>query len=50
MRPGQSFRFLITAQQRPKMERVVAHNGGTVLQVRETEDAVEMTVGKAPEG
>lgn len=49
MRPGQSFRFLITAAQRPKMERVVAHNGGTVLQIVETEDAIQMTVGKAPE-
>lgn len=44
LRPGQGFRIRVTAEQRPKMERVVAHNGGMVADVLETEDAVEMLV------
>ncbi|WP_448382953.1 hypothetical protein [Desulfosoma sp.] len=44
VRPGEGFRIRVTAEQRPKMERVVAHNGGVVADLVQREDAVEMLI------
>ena len=44
VRPGEGFRIRVTAEQRPKMERVVAHNGGVVAELLQSEDAVEMLI------
>ena len=44
VRPGEGFRIRVTAEQRPKMERVVAHNGGVVAELLQSEEAVEMLI------
>ncbi|WP_170920259.1 hypothetical protein [Desulfacinum hydrothermale] len=49
MKPGDTFAVLVTSEQRPKMERVVAHNGGRVLEMEEVEPgSVRMVIAKAP--
>ncbi|MEJ5363849.1 MAG: hypothetical protein WHS86_01985 [Desulfosoma sp.] len=48
MRPGEGFRIRVTADQRPKMERVVAHNGGIVADLLQKPDAVEMLIVRKP--
>jgi hypothetical protein len=44
MRPGEGFRIRVTAEQYPKMEKVVAHNGGVVAELLQSEEAVEMLI------
>jgi hypothetical protein len=47
VKAGEAFVVRVTSDQRPKMERVVTHNGGRVLEaVEEEPGSVRMVIGK----